>query len=208
MKAKTAVSTLLALALSATVCAGLAGCGEEKNGDKNNGGTQTQEPAVDNSKYTVTKAEWENAFDFSDKNCTVKVAWDIEPQDSMIFYFVDSISESEKAGISEELSEGYSFYASKAYDFFAFDEATKSYKSTGSWYVYLAGVMGWGEEGEQVVDMAEYVGEVKFEDKKLVSCKITLNAGEENGAMVRGTYTTTVTDYGVTVKPADAGTEE
>lgn len=208
MKAKTAVSTLLALALSATVCAGLAGCGEKKNDDKNNGGTQTQKPAVDNSKYTVTKAEWENAFDFSDKNCTVTTKVKSTGENGFeltsVGYFIggtDAWSKTENIydkSSAQELSEGinmsFMIEAAKVYNYFAYDETTQSYKSTGSWYNAI-------EEGE---DHMQLVGEVKFENKKLIYCNVNYQAVDVDGSSDPVTMTTSVTNYGATVKPADA----
>ncbi len=181
-----------------------------RNKDDDNGGEDAH------AAYTVTKEEWEAAFDFTDKNCTVQVSYcmpgDSEYNGAMLSarFLGEQNAWLEMEGtwqqgpaedLSGELNEGYSFFASKAYNFFAYDETTQSYKSTRSWYLC------WNEEGETgeaVEDPAQFVGEIKFEDKKLVFCAITLNGSKD----ARGTYTTTVSDYGTTVKPAEAPAEE
>ncbi|MDE5547626.1 MAG: hypothetical protein K2J30_01315, partial [Clostridia bacterium] len=189
MKHNKLFASLLTLTLSATMCMSLAACGETDDNDDKNDDNEVNT----NAAYVVTKAEWEAAFDFTDKNCTVNsvltTPGDSDYNGKLIAYLTDeqtvwTWTEGTHTGsgwgnylkttIDADLNEGYTFYASKAYSFFAYDETTHSYKSTGSWYTYLAELFGWSEEGE---DPAQYVGEVKFQDKKLVYCAITLNAG-------------------------------
>lgn len=210
-------ASLLALTLSATMCMSLAACGETNDNDGKNNDNGNNE-ANANAAYVVTKEEWEAALDFTNKNCTVQVAWSIpgssEATGGLSAYLIDGQDawtemdgeweKDSKEIVATGLDEGYTFYASKVYNFFAYDETTHSYKSTGSWYTYLAELLDWSEEGEEVEDKAQYVGEVKFRDKKLVSCEISLMVSND----ARGSYTTTITNYGTTVKPAEAPAEE